>query len=94
MKTKGIWKFKLFTTPNSKAKSDVAFSNIKAICKERFIECCIDVIDLEILPKLAKENQIVALPTLLRTDPLPPVKLVGDLTNREKVLLALKLKSG
>jgi circadian clock protein KaiB len=49
------------------------------------------VIDIETSPRLAKENQIVAIPTVVRTFPLPMLRVIGDLSNTERVLAGLDL---
>jgi len=76
------------------AKAIAAFANLKTICeaelKGRYE---IEVIDLLENPKLARENQIVALPTLVRKLPPPLRKVIGDLSDTERVLVGLKLLS-
>ena len=76
------------------AKAIAAFDNLKTICeaelKGRYE---IEVIDLLENPKLARENQIVALPTLVRKLPPPLRKIIGDLSDTERVLVGLKLLS-
>ena len=83
---KPVWMFDLYvagTTP----KSIFIFNNLKQICSEYIQnECRIRIIDLLKTPAAAKRNQIVALPTLVRTQPLPALTLVGDLSNTERVL--------
>ncbi|MBT3368811.1 MAG: thiol-disulfide isomerase [Nitrospina sp.] len=83
---------RLFVTGTT-LKSIRAISNIKAICNEylegRFE---LEVIDLYQYPKLAKGEQIIALPTLIKKLPLPIRKLVGDLSDKEKVLFGLDIK--
>ncbi len=74
-------------------KSLAAFQNLKRICEERLKgEYSIEVIDLRLNPILAKGDQIVALPTLVRKLPPPVRKLVGDLSNTERVLVGLDLR--
>ena len=76
------------------AKAIAAFDNLKTICeaelKGRYE---IEVIDLLENPKLAREDQIVALPTLVRKLPPPLRKVIGDLSDTERVLVGLKLLS-
>ena len=76
------------------AKALAAFDNLKTICeaelKGRYE---IEVIDLLENPKLAREDQIVALPTLVRKLPPPLRKVIGDLSDTERVLVGLKLLS-
>ena len=77
------------TTP----KSLEAFANLKKICDEYLKgQYSIDVVDLLKNPKLAKGDQIVAIPTLVRKLPPPLKKIIGDLSNKEKVLVGLNIK--
>jgi circadian clock protein KaiB len=70
-----------------------AFANLERICEEHLRgRYRIEVIDLLESPRLAKEHQIVALPTLVRRLPPPVKKIVGDLSNTERVLVALDLR--
>lgn len=74
------------------AKAIAAFANLKAICEEQLEgRYEIEVIDLLENPKLAREDQIVALPTLVRRLPPPLRKVIGDLSNTERVLIGLNL---
>lgn len=76
------------TTP----KSLDAFANLKKICEEYLKEqYSIEVVDLIKNPKLAKGDQIVAIPTLVRKLPPPLKKIIGDLSNKEKVLVGLNI---
>ncbi|HCE44196.1 MAG TPA: circadian clock protein KaiB [Lentisphaeria bacterium] len=76
------------TTP----KSLEAFANLKKICEEHLKgEYSIEVVDLIKNPKLAKGDQIVAIPTLVRKLPQPIKKIIGDLSNTEKVLVGLNI---
>jgi circadian clock protein KaiB len=74
-------------------KSLAAFSNLKKICEEYLQgRYSIEVIDLTKHPELAKEHQILALPTLVRRLPTPMRKLIGDLSNTEKTLVAMEIR--
>ncbi|MBF0384352.1 MAG: circadian clock KaiB family protein [Candidatus Omnitrophica bacterium] len=76
------------TTP----KSLEAFANLKKICDEHLKgRYSIEVVDLVKNPKLAKGDQIVAIPTLVRKLPPPLKKIIGDLSNKEKVLVGLNI---
>ena len=78
------------TTP----KSLEAFANLKKICDEYLKgQYSISVVDLLKNPKLAKGDQIVAIPTLVRKLPPPLKKIIGDLSNKEKVLVGLNIIS-
>jgi circadian clock protein KaiB len=83
------WKLKLYVAGQT-PKSLVAISNLKAICEEHFYgKYEIEVVDLLSKPKLAIGDQIVAVPTLVRKLPPPARKIVGDLSNVERVLIGL-----
>jgi len=74
-------------------RSLTAFANLKKICEEHLEgRYSIEVIDLLDNPKLAKGEQIVALPTLVRKLPPPIRKLIGDLSNTERVLVGLNIR--
>ena len=79
------------TGPSS--KSILAIKNLKKICKE-YLEGSyeLEVIDLFQYPGLAKVEQIIAAPTLIKKLPLPFRRIIGDMSNKEKVLLGLDLK--
>lgn len=74
-------------------KSVAAFANLKRICETHLAgRYKIDVIDLIANPKLAAGDQILAVPTLVRKLPEPIKKIIGDLSNEERVLVGLDLK--
>ena len=74
------------------SKSLEAFSNLKKICEEYLkSKYSIEVIDLQKNPTLAKDDQIVAIPTLVRKLPPPMKKIIGDLKNKERVLVGLNI---
>jgi circadian clock protein KaiB len=86
------WILRLYVagqTPNSLT----AFENLKKICAEH-LDCRykIEVIDLLKNPQLAKDHQIIAVPTLIRKLPTPVKKIIGNLSNTEKVLVGLDLR--
>lgn len=73
-------------------KSIEAFANLKRICDEYLEgEYSIETVDLLKNPRLAKGDQIVAIPTLVRKLPPPLKKIIGDLSNKEKVLVGLNI---
>ncbi len=86
------WILKLYvagTTP----KCLTAFANLKKICEEHLAgKYRIEVIDLLVNPQLARGDQILALPTLVRKLPEPVKKIIGDLSNTERVLVGLDLR--
>ena len=74
-------------------KSIAAFSNLNEICKTHLAgKYKIEVIDLMKNPQLAKGDQIFAIPTLVRKLPTPIKKIIGDLSNTERVLVGLDLR--
>lgn len=85
------WELRLYVAGQT-AKSMVAFSNLKKICDEHLQgQYRIEVIDLLENPALAKGDQIFAIPTLVRKLPEPIKKIIGDLSNKERVLVGLNL---
>jgi circadian clock protein KaiB len=73
-------------------KSLAAITNLKRICDEHLAgRSQTEVIDLLENPQRAREDQIVAIPTLIRMQPLPVHKIIGDLSHTERVLIALDL---
>jgi circadian clock protein KaiB len=71
-------------------KSIVALANLRRICDEHMSgQYRIEVIDLMENPQLARRDQIVAIPTLIRELPSPLKRIIGDLSNTERVLIGL-----
>jgi circadian clock protein KaiB len=86
------WELKLYVAGQT-AKSLQAFANLRRICEEHLAgEYHIEVVDLMKNPQLAKGDQILALPTLVRKLPEPVRKIIGDLSNTERVLVGLDLR--
>jgi|SRR5579872_4835076 len=70
-----------------------AISNLKRICEEHLAgEYRVEVIDLVKAPQLAAGDQILAIPTLVRAIPKPARKIIGDLSNTERVLVGLDVR--
>jgi len=70
-----------------------ALSNLKRICEEHLAgNYRVEVIDLLLRPQLAAGDQILAIPTLVRAIPKPARKIIGDLSNTEKVLVGLDVR--
>jgi circadian clock protein KaiB len=89
---KKLWELRLYVAGQT-PKSLAAFANLKAICEEHLPGCyAIEVIDLLVNPQLAKGDQIIAIPTLVRKLPVPIRKIIGDLSNTERVLVGLDLR--
>ncbi len=73
-------------------KGTIAFNNLKKICEEQLKgKYEIEVIDLLVNPQLSREHQILAVPTLVRKLPVPVRKIIGDLSNTERVLIGLDI---
>ena len=73
-------------------KAVTAFNNLKAICEQQLKgKYIIQVIDLLEKPQLARDHQILAVPTLVRKLPLPMRRIIGDLSDRDRVLVGLDL---
>ncbi len=73
-------------------KSKKAIENLKDLCDENSVECELEIIDIYQQPIFAKEGQIIAAPTLIKELPLPVRRFVGDLSNKEKLLLGLDIR--
>jgi len=86
------WELRLYTAGQS-PKSLAALSNLKRVCEEHLAgRYSIEVVDLLKNPRLAKDHEIVAIPTLVRKLPEPLRRLVGDLSNTERTLVGLQLR--
>jgi circadian clock protein KaiB len=91
-RNRALWELRLYVagmTPTSIR----AFENLKKICEEHLHGIySIQVIDLLERPMLARGDQIIAVPTLVRRLPTPVKKIIGDLSNTERVLVGLDLR--
>ena len=86
------WELKLYVAGQT-SKSLQAFANLKRICEEHLKgRYTIEVVDLVENPALGRGDQILALPTLVRHLPTPIKKIIGDLSNTERVLVGLDLR--
>lgn len=85
------WVLRLYIAGQT-PKAITAFRNLKLICEEELKgKYSIQVINLLENPKLARDNQILAVPALVRKLPLPVRKIIGDLSDRERVLVGLDI---
>ena len=85
------WLLKLYVAGQT-SKSRIAFANLKNICEEYLAgQYYIEVVDLLEQPQLADGDQILAIPTLVRKMPQPIRKIIGDLSNTERVLVGLNM---
>lgn len=91
-KKEGLWELRLYVAGQT-PKSLKAFANLKKLCEEHLAsKYAIEVIDLLKNPQLAKGDQIIAIPTLVRKLPVPVRKIIGDLSDSERVLVGLDIK--
>lgn len=95
MKTKQAaaeFELRLYVAGNT-PKSITALNNLKKYCEEHLKgRYKIEVVDLLIQPQLAEGDQILAIPTLVRRVPVPIRKIIGDLSNEDKVLVGLDIR--
>jgi circadian clock protein KaiB len=86
------WNLRLYIAGQT-PKSVTALANLKRICEEHMDgQYHIEIIDLLENPQLARKDQIVAIPTLVRELPQPLRRIIGDLSNTQKVLVGLDLQ--
>lgn len=86
------WQLRLYVAGQT-PKSITAFANLKQICEEHMAgRYQIEVIDLMANPALARGDQILAIPTLVRKLPQPIRKIIGDLSDTDRVLVGLDLR--
>ena len=88
-----LWQLRLYVAGQT-PKSLAAFSNLKQICENHLKgRYGIEVVDLLEQPHLSKGDQILAIPTLVRKLPQPVRKIIGDLSDTERVLIGLDLQA-
>lgn len=88
-----LWELRLYVAGKTQ-RSLAAFRNLSNLCEEHLAgKYKIEVVDLLVQPQLAKGDQIVAIPTLVRKLPAPSRKVIGDLSNVERTLLGLQLRA-
>jgi circadian clock protein KaiB len=86
------WELRLYTAGQT-PKSLAALNNLKRICDEHLAgRYTLEIIDLLKNPRLAKEDEIVAIPTLVRKLPDPLRRIIGDLSDTERALVGLQLR--
>lgn len=87
-----FWEFTLYVAGQT-PRSTAAIANLKSLCEEYMPDAYrIHIIDLLERPELARSDQIVAIPTLVRKLPVPIRRVIGDLSNTERVRVAFQLK--
>ena len=88
------WELRLYTAGQT-PKSLAAIKNLKRVCEEHFAgRYEIEIIDLLKNPRLAKDDQIVAIPTLVRKLPEPFKRIIGNLSDADRFLVGMDLKRG
>ena len=86
------WELRLYTAGQT-PKSVAVLANLKRVCEQHLAgHYTIEVVDLMKNPRLAKEDEIIAIPTLVRKIPAPLRKIIGDLSNTERALVGLQLR--
>jgi circadian clock protein KaiB len=91
-KPEKLWHLRLYVAGQT-PKSLTAFANLKKICEDHLKgRYRIEVIDLVAEPQLSRGDQILAIPTLVRKLPVPVRKIIGDLSDTERVLVGLDLR--
>jgi circadian clock protein KaiB len=89
----GFFELRLYVAGQT-PKSVKAFNNLKRLCEEHLQgRYRVEVVDLLENPRLAKDDQIVAIPTLVRKLPAPVRRIIGDLSDTERALVGLQLRS-
>jgi circadian clock protein KaiB len=85
------WMMRLYVAGQS-TRSATAIANLRRIC-DRYMpgRCTIEIVDLMRNPELAKVDQIIAIPTLVRKIPAPVRRIIGDFSATEKILLSFEL---
>jgi circadian clock protein KaiB len=86
-----VWELKLYVAGQT-PKSVTALNNLRRICDANPGRFKIEVIDLLKTPSLAQGDQILAIPTLVKKLPTPMRKIIGDLSNTDRVLVGLNLR--
>ena len=87
------WELRLYVAGQT-PKSIAALANLQKFCEEHLQgQYNIEVVDLVKHPQLARGDQILAIPTLVRKLPAPMKKIIGDLSNNERVLVGMDLRS-
>jgi circadian clock protein KaiB len=92
--TSDVWDLRLYVAGQS-AKSVAAVANLRKLCEEHLAgRYRIEIVDLVKDPALARNDEIIAVPTLVRKLPEPIKKIIGDLSNTDRALVGLELRQG
>ena len=88
------WRLRLYVAGQT-PKSITALANLKRLCESHLAgRYRIQVVDLQSRPHLARRDEIIVIPTLVRKLPPPIRKIIGDLSNEERVLIGLDVRNG
>ncbi len=91
-RSRSTWQLRLYIAGRT-ARAAAAIENLQRICDEHLLgRYQLEVVDLLVNPQLARGDQILAIPTLVRKLPSPMKKIIGDLSNEERVLVGLDLR--
>jgi circadian clock protein KaiB len=92
LQDRATYVFRLYVTGMTH-KSSQAIANVRKLCEKHLSGCYeLNVIDIYQQPELAREAQIIATPTLIRKQPLPLRRLIGDMSDTERFLVGIDLK--
>lgn len=85
--------FRLYVAGNT-TRSSQAITNVRKICEQYLPgKYELDVVDVYQQPEVTKSAEVIALPTLIKELPFPPKRFVGDMSNTERIVVGLKLRS-
>jgi len=91
--TEGFWDLRLYVAGQT-PRSIIALQNLRRLCESHIAgHYRLEIVDLMKNPELARGDQILAIPTLVRKLPEPVRKIIGDLSNTERVLVGLDVRS-
>jgi circadian clock protein KaiB len=89
----GVYVLRLFVSGQT-PRSTLAIANLRRVCEEHLQDrYTLEVVDIYKHPEVCEQQQIIAAPTLIKSLPLPLRRLIGDLSDEEKVLVGLDLRS-
>jgi circadian clock protein KaiB len=92
--TRDVWNLSLFVAGREHPKSVAAYANLKRICEEHLPGAYqLQVIDITKSPEMAVREEVLAIPTLVRRSPPPKRRIIGDLSDTDRVLISLGLQT-
>ena len=88
------WDLSLYVSGKDHPTSQNAYANVVRICEEHLPgEYSLTLVDVNQAPEIAIEEQVLAVPTLIRRDPKPARRIIGDLADADRVLISLGVKA-